>query len=111
MVIERDAGQGETAKFKKVFSVDLNRVDEDDILVKTEVIDLLDIADPDDLGGTGSGRFTFPYETIEALDVLDDETVAIINDNNYPFGLGRNWNEGEPDGSELILIRGLALER
>jgi hypothetical protein len=73
--------------------------------VKTEVVDLLDIPDPRDLGGSGTGRFTFPFETTEALVVIDDSTIGVINDNNYPFGLGRHVDTGEPDDSEFILVR------
>ena len=73
--------------------------------MKTEILDLLDIPDPYDVGGSGTGRFTFPFETTEALVVLDDSTIGMINDNNYPFGLVRRVEEGEPDDSEFILIR------
>jgi hypothetical protein len=104
LVIERDEGQGPTARHKKVFFVELDRVDGDGFLIKREVIDLLDIADPEDLAGSGMRRFTFPYETTEALAVLDDGVLAIINDNNYPFGLGRHVDGGQPDDSELILL-------
>ena len=105
LVIERDEGQGPTARHKKVFLVDLGEVDGEGFLVKTEVIDLLDIADPHDMSGSGTGRFTFPYETTEALVVLDDGVIGIINDNNYPFGLGRHAATGQPDDNEFILVR------
>ena len=104
LVIERDGGQGPTARFKKVFFVKLDELDTEGFLIKTEVLDLLDIADPDDISGTGTGRFTFPYETTEALAVLDTGVVAIVNDNNYPFGLGRHVDSGQPDDSEFILL-------
>ena len=104
LVTERDGRQGPAARHKKVFFVELERVDDDGVLKKREVIDLLDLADPDDLSGWGTERFTFPYETTEALAVLDGGIVAIINDNNYPFGLGRHAVDGQPDDSELILL-------
>ena len=104
LIIERDGGQGPTARHKKAFFVQLDRVGGEGILIKREVIDLLDIADPEDLSGSGTGRFTFPYETTEALALLDDGVLAIINDNNYPFGLGRHVGSGQPDDSELILL-------
>ncbi len=37
--------------------------------------------------------------------VLDERTLGIINDNNYPFGLGRHTATGQPDDNEFILIR------
>jgi hypothetical protein len=104
-VIERDGGQGPTALFKRVFLINLLKLDDDGYLVKTEVVDLLAIPDPHDLGGTGTGTFSFPFETTEALVVVDDSTIGIINDNNYPFGLGRHAETGEPDDSEFILLR------
>ncbi len=61
--------------------------------------------DPDDISGSATGRFTFPYETTEALVILDDGVVGIINDNNYPFGLGRHVTSGQPDDNEFILVR------
>ena len=105
LAVERDGGQGPTAAFKRVFRVGPSDVDADGVLHKTEIVDLLDIADPHDLGGTGTGTFRFPFETTEALVVLDDSTVGIVNDNNYPFGLGRHADTGEPDDSEFILLR------
>ncbi len=105
LVIERDEGQGPTARHKRVFLVDLGEVDAEGFLVKTEVIDLLDIADPHDISGSGTGRFAFPYETTEALVVLDERTPGFINDNNYPFGLGRHVTSGQPDDNEFILVR------
>ena len=38
------------------------------------MIDLMNIADPDDLNGDGKTMFTFPYVTIEDLLILDAET-------------------------------------
>ena len=105
LAIERDAGQGPTAAFKRVFELDLGDIDETGILKKRSVIDLLEIADPSRLSLDGGARFRFPYETTEALAVMDDGSVVIVNDNNYPFGQGRYWEEGEPDGNEVIRLR------
>jgi hypothetical protein len=105
LTIERDGGQGPTARFKRVFRVRLSDVGADGSLRKTEMVDLLDIPDPHDLGGSGTGTFSFPFETTEALVVVDDSTIGIINDNNYPFGVGRHVDTGEPDDSEFILLR------
>ena len=105
LVIERDGGQGPTAAFKRVFLISPFDLDADGFLIKTEIVDLLNIPDPHNLGGSGTGTFTFPFETTEALVVIDDSTIGIINDNNYPFGLGRHVEAGEPDDSEFILVR------
>jgi hypothetical protein len=103
LVIERDGGQGATAHFKKVFLVSLDEVDADGFLVKHEVVDLLNISDPDDVGGTSTGVFTFPFVTIESVIPLGARRIGILNDNNYPFSSGRT--PGEPDDDEFIVIK------
>jgi hypothetical protein len=104
LVIERDGGQGPAAEFKRIFLINRHHVDSNGLLVKTEIADLLAIPDPHNLGGSGTGTFSFPFETTEALVVSDDSTIGLINDNNYPFGLGRHIELGEPDDSEFILV-------
>jgi hypothetical protein len=103
LVIERDGGQGPTALFKKVFLVSLNEVDAAGFLVKHEVVDLLHIPDPDDVGGTGTGVFTFPFVTIESVIPLGGKRIGVLNDNNYPFSSGRT--PGLPDDNEFIVIK------
>jgi len=105
LTIERDDGQGTTARFKRVFRVNPSQIDVEGLLRKTVIVDLLGIPDLHDLGGGGTGAFTFPFETTEALVVVDDSTIGIINDNNYPFSVGRHVDTGEPDDSEFILLR------
>ncbi len=106
VVIERDDGQGPEAKFKKLFLVDLARTDEEGFLIKQELADLLDIVDPDDVSGFGTGRFDFPFWTVEGVIVIDEHTVGVLNDNNYPFTVGRHaQTTKEPDDTELILLR------
>ncbi|MDQ3753767.1 MAG: esterase-like activity of phytase family protein, partial [Acidobacteriota bacterium] len=103
LVIERDGGQGATALFKKIFIVDLDQVDANGFLVKQEIVDLLNIADPANIGGTGTGVFTFPFTTIESVIPLSDDTIGVLNDNNYPFSSGRT--PGQPDDNEFIVVR------
>lgn len=104
LVIERDGGQGPTAKFKKIFKVDLRRSDANGFLHKEEVVDLLAIADPEHRGGNGTanGVFSFPFVTIEDVLPLGQRKLLVINDNNYPFSAGRT--AGVPDDNEFILI-------
>ena len=104
LVIERDGRQGAAAEFKKIFKVDLSEVDENGFVEKTEVVDLLNIADPDDLNGDGETTFTFPFVTIEDVLVIDEETILVANDNNYPFSIGRDFSGVEIDNNEIILI-------
>lgn len=112
LVIERNGTQGDPnrpdvfpspATFKKIFTIDLSKVDADGFVEKKEVVDLLNVADPDDLDRDGFKRFTFPFVTIEDVLIVDERTLLVINDNNYPGGGGRTTST--PDGSEFILVR------
>ncbi len=102
IVIERDGRQGEEAAFKKLFKVDLSQVDENGFVEKTELVDLLNIADPDDLNNDGETTFSFPFVTIEDVLVLDEQTLLVANDNNYPFSIGRG---PDIDNNEIIKIQ------
>jgi hypothetical protein len=101
LVIERDNGQGSTAKFKKIFKVNLSQKDKDGYVSKEEAVDLLNIQDPNDLNQDGSNTFTFPFQTIEDVLVLDEKTILVANDNNYPFSLGR---PPAIDNNEIIIL-------
>ena len=103
LVIERDNGQGASAMLKKVFLFDLNKVDGNGVLYKHEVIDLLAIRDPNNIGGLGTGMFSLPIQSIEVVVMVDEFTVGVAIDNNYPGGNGRT--RGVPDDSEFILVR------
>ncbi|MEV8511019.1 esterase-like activity of phytase family protein [Dactylosporangium sp. NPDC051484] len=102
LIIERDQGQGATAKFKRIYLADKRDRNRDGKMDKTLVADLMNIADPRHLGGT-SGVFTFPFQTIEDVVILDDRTLGVVNDNNFPFSSGRT--PGKPDDDEFITIR------
>jgi hypothetical protein len=47
VVIERDAGSGVNAMFRKLYLVDLRSADADGFLAKTQVVDLAAIPDPE----------------------------------------------------------------
>ncbi|MGB5595448.1 MAG: PEP-CTERM sorting domain-containing protein, partial [Crocosphaera sp.] len=59
---------------------------------------------PNNIGGNGTtdGIFTFPFVTIEAIFPIDDNTLLITNDNNFPFSVGRT--PGQADNNEFILV-------
>jgi hypothetical protein len=110
LVIERDGRQGDPtipqfanpAQFKKIFMVDISQLDADGFAKKTEVLDLMNIADPKDLNGDGKTTFNFPFVTIEDVLVVDPNTLLVINDNNYPGSSGRAF--GVSDNNEFILV-------
>jgi glycerophosphoryl diester phosphodiesterase len=94
--LERDDTERRLDGFKRLVRFTLP--DQPGGRVKKETAaDLLDLAAPD------GGRFAFPFWTIEGVAALPDGRVAIINDNNFPFGRGRS--ETQPDQTELILVR------
>ena len=102
LVIERDNGQGATAVVKKIYLADKRDRNHDGLLDKKLVVDLMSIANPRHLGGFGP-TFTFPFQTIEDVVILDDRTIAVLNDNNFPFSSGRT--PGAPDSNEFITVR------
>lgn len=109
LIIERDGGQGPAAALKKIFKIDLARVDAQGFVAKDEVVDLLNIADPASLSTSvpaprpndfGLGDpFLFAFVTIEDVVVLSTRELLVINDNNFPFSTGRN--PGLPDSRKL----------
>ncbi|MEV0972908.1 esterase-like activity of phytase family protein [Microtetraspora glauca] len=102
LIIERDNAQGDAAAFKRVYLADTRDRDHDGKLDKTLVADLLDLANPKGIGGFGP-TFRFPFQTIEDIALLDDQTLALLNDNNFPFSSGRT--AGKADDNEFITVR------
>jgi glycerophosphoryl diester phosphodiesterase len=102
LVIERDSDQGDEAEFKKIFKLDFSEVDEAGFIKKEELVDLLAISDPDDLNGDGLTNFNFPFVTIEDVLVLDEDSILVANDNNYPFSIGRG---PDIDNNEIIQLK------
>jgi hypothetical protein len=116
VLIERDDFQGTEAQQKKIYIVDLRRVDADGYLEKRLVLDLLRIGDPNGIslparpGEFGVGDpFSFPLQSVESLEVLGGERLLIANDNNYPGSDGRWIARDRPDDTELIVVRVPAL--
>ncbi len=101
LVIERDNSEGEAAVFKKIYKINLNEVDEAGFVQKEEVADLLNIADPNNLAGFGE-TFRFPFFTIEDVLVLDENTIVVLNDNNYDRPGGRGADVKDPN--EMIVL-------
>jgi hypothetical protein len=104
LVVERNDAFGTGAvppPFKKIFLLDVSRLDRNRVGRKTEIVDLMHVADPDDLDGDGDTTFRFPFITIEDVLVVDRQTLLVINDNNYPAGGGRG---AFSDPTEVLLI-------
>ncbi|MDQ8023358.1 MAG: esterase-like activity of phytase family protein [Moraxellaceae bacterium] len=122
LIIERDNGEGtearacaqgatdttrcfkDTAKFKRVYKVEMTDANVGGPLRKIGYIDLMNIADPQKLARKplDNGALAFPFFTIENVDVVDASHIVIGNDNNLPFSSSRDPNQA--DDNEFILL-------
>ncbi|WP_412479725.1 esterase-like activity of phytase family protein [Azonexus sp. IMCC34839] len=120
LVIERDNGEGlpehacngparpdcqnVPAKFKRIYKISLKEADSEGFVRKIGHIDLLNIDDPKQVARRGGkdGKFTFPFVTIEDVDVVDAEHIVVANDNNLPYSAARQPNL--QDDNEFILL-------
>ncbi len=121
LIIERDNGEGtadkacpegqkrtdcfhDTAKFKRVYKVELTDANAGGPLRKIGYIDLMNIQDPGKLAKKPltNGVLTFPFFTIENVDVVDATHIVVGNDNNLPFSSSREPNKA--DDNELVLL-------
>ena len=110
IAIERDNSQGDLNGFKALEEIHLGPPGT--TVGKREAADLLDIADPAGIslpaqpGDVGLGNpFAFPFNTIEDVVILDPRHVVVLDDNNFPFSVGRHVGSGAPDDEELIVLR------
>lgn len=107
VLIERDNFFGPAAAVKRLYLVDLGVTDAAGILEKRLLVDLLDIFDPEDIGGELEGvaepdRFSFPFNSIESVLPLGESALGVAIDNNYPGDAGRR--AGVPDDIEFIRV-------
>ena len=126
LVIERDNGEGtadkacaagvrgtdcfpDIAKFKRVYKIELNDANVGKPVRKIAYIDLMKIQDPAKKARKplNDGVLTFPFFTIENVDVVDDKHIVVGNDNNLPFSSSRMPNVA--DDNELVLLEVEAL--
>ncbi|MBS0291642.1 MAG: esterase-like activity of phytase family protein [Proteobacteria bacterium] len=122
LIIERDNGEGtadracpagekradcfhDLAKFKRVYKVELSDANAGGAVRKIAYIDLMKIQDPRRLARKPltDGVLTFPFFTIENVDVVDGEHIVVGNDNNLPFSSSRDPQRA--DDNELVLLR------
>ncbi|MBI2727220.1 MAG: esterase-like activity of phytase family protein [Polaromonas sp.] len=121
LIIERDNGEGtadkacpegqrrtdcfhDIAKFKRVYKIELSEANVGGPVRKIGYIDLLNIADPNKLARKplNNGVLTFPFFTIENVDVFDATHIVVGNDNNLPFSSSREPNKA--DDNEMVLL-------
>lgn len=125
LVIERDDGEGDPslvcagdpapdcfphpALLKRVVLIDTAALDAEGFARRIGHIDLMDIADPAGRARLPTaaardltGRFTFPFFTIENVMRVDDTHILVANDNNLPFSTGRQLDQAA--ANEFILL-------
>jgi hypothetical protein len=109
IAIERDAGRGLNAVFRRIYLVDTRHTDASGFLPKTQLVDLAGIPDPDLVslpplhpGDVGLGDpFRVTCESVEAVHLDRGSRLLVGCDNNLP-NTGRNPDRA--DDSELIVV-------
>ncbi len=121
LVIERDGGFGtadkkcppgerradcfaDPALFKRIYKIEMGEDRVGGAVRKIGFSDLMSVADPRGLSRVPltDGVFTFPFATIESIDLVDDDRIVIGNDNNLPYS--RSREPGRLDDNELVLL-------
>lgn len=110
IVIERDGSQGDLNGFKKLFQIKLGA--NGTAVSKTELVNLMALKDPHGISGKNSNGdvglgnpFAMPFNTIEDVVVIDENTLGVLDDNNFPFSVGRHLGSKQPDDNEFVLIK------
>lgn len=123
LVIERDDGEGvaqyackngddksqcfdNLPKFKRIYLIKFNDSNVGNFVEKLGYIDLLDIKDPNHLAKKplSGSVFSFPFFTIENVDVIDDSHIVVGNDNNLPFSSSRQPNVADDNEMALLYV-------
>lgn len=126
LVIERDNGEGtadkacaagaptggcfaDVAKFKRVYKIEFGDANVGKPVRKIGYIDLMKIQDPNKRARKplNDGVLTFPFFTIENVDIVDARHIVVGNDNNLPFSTSREPNKA--DDNEMVLLEVEAL--
>ncbi len=121
LVIERDDKEGtadkacpegkkdttcfdDIAKFKRIVKIEMSDANAGAAVRKIGYIDLMKIQDPDKKARKplNGGVLTFPFFTIENVDVVDARHIIVGNDNNLPFSSSREPNVA--DDNEFVLL-------
>ena len=130
LVIERDNGEGtadracpegqrrpdcfhDLARFKRVMKIEVNEAQVGQAVRKIGYIDLMKIADPQRLARKplNGDVLTFPFFTIENVDVVDGAHIVVGNDNNLPFSSSRDPQKADDNEFVLLQVRDLLQAR
>lgn len=134
LVIERDGGEGDPslkcegdakpdcfpapAMVKHVVLIDTAQIDADGFVKRLGYVDLMDVADPEGKNRLETvakrdltGKFTFPFFTIEDVMMVDDTHIMISNDNNLPYSSGRKLDAASDNEFALLAVPELLAAR
>jgi hypothetical protein len=121
LIIERDNGEGTAdkacpagkvaadcfnvpARFRRIYKIEMSDANAGGLVRRIGYIDLMDINDPKKLARQGGkdGKLTFPFVTIEDVDMVNATQIIVANDNNFPYSAGREPQK--QDDNEFILL-------
>ena len=109
LIIERDNTTGDLKGFKSIYEIKM--IEDNKPVGKRLAVDLMNIRDTSNLstpglaGDVGLGStFAFPFVTIEDVVFYDKNTIGVLNDNNYPFSVGRHMGAKVSDDNEFIIL-------
>ena len=68
---------------------------------KNLLVNLMAVPDPKNVGGLGA-FITYPFLTLEVVELIDSHMIAVMNDNNFPGMEGRSSTR--PDENEYIEV-------
>jgi hypothetical protein len=88
---------------KRVYKIEFGDANAGGPVRKVGYIDLLALKDPKELAApSAGGTLSFPFITIENVDVVDATHIVVGNDNNFPFSAGRAVDRN--DDNEMVLL-------
>jgi hypothetical protein len=96
-----------------VVKIEMNDANVNGPVRKIAYIDLMKIQDPDRKArkALNQGVLTFPFFTIENVDIVDGRHIIVGNDNNLPFSTSRDPNRADDNEFILLEVEGLLKAR
>lgn len=93
------------AAFKRIYKISLADSDAEGFVKKIGYIDLTDIDNPDRRAklGPNEAKFALPHLGPEGLAIVDADHIVVVNDNNFPYSMGRSVDKA--DDNEVTLLK------
>jgi hypothetical protein len=98
LALERDDSEGKPDGYKRLVAFELP-AKRGDLVTRQDLVDLVNVPARD------GGVIHFDFWTPEGVTRLPDGRIAVIADNNFPFGRARAASDsGVADETELLLL-------